>query len=91
MAWYEVQEEDEVVHVRASNTRTAIDKGFRRLCGMKFNLLPGVKMTLHCMRLRGGSEKVRILEQFYQRTRPQTRRDRETELIAKQQLKQGEI
>ncbi len=86
-AWYEIQEGKEVAHVRASNTRTAIDKGFRSLCGMDFTLPPGVPMTIRCIRLSGKSELVRTLESNYLATRPKDRREREAEIIAEQQLK----
>lgn len=71
--WYEVQEAEEVAHVRASNTRTAFDKGFRLLCGMDYKIPPGHKMTLTCMRLRGGTEKVKLLEKTYQEMRQKKR------------------
>jgi len=67
--WYEVQEGQEVIHVRATNTRTAFDKGFRALCGRDYKVPPGNMMTLRCLRLRGGSEKVKLLEQIYQDSR----------------------
>jgi len=72
-SWYEVQEDDEVVHVRATNTRTAFDRGFCLQCGSNYNLPPGQKMTMTVLRLRGGSEKVRLLEQVYRENRPPTR------------------
>lgn len=67
--WYEVQEGKETVHVRATNTRTAFDKGFRLLCGMNYKLLPGTAITLTCLRLRGGTEKVKLFERVYQDAR----------------------
>jgi len=67
--WYEVAEGGEVAHVRATNTRTAFDKGFRLHCGMDYKLPPGEKMTITCLRLRGGNEKVKLLEKVYQDSR----------------------
>jgi methionine aminopeptidase len=67
--WYEVQEGDEVAHVRATNTRTAIDRGFRLLCGMNYTLEPGTAMTIRVMRLSGRTEKVKLLEKVYQESR----------------------
>jgi hypothetical protein len=67
--WYEVQEGQEVSHIRATNTRTAFDKGFRILCGRDYKIPPGQKMTITCLRLRGGTEKVRLLEKVYQESR----------------------
>jgi hypothetical protein len=72
--WYEVQEGDEVAHVRATNTRTAFDRGFRLLCGMDYKLPPGQKMTMTVLRLRGGTEKVKFLEQVYQESRNPVRK-----------------
>lgn len=69
MAWYEVQEGEEFAHIRASNTRTAFDRGFRIHCGMGYNLKPGEKMTITVLRLRGGTEKVKLLETIYQDNR----------------------
>ena len=71
--WYEVQEGDEVVHVRATNTRTAFDRGFRLHCGMDYKLPPGQKMTITVLRLRGGTEKVKLLEEVYQESRKKKR------------------
>jgi hypothetical protein len=68
-AWYEVEEDGEIAHVRATNTRTAFDRGFTMLCGRYFKLAPGEKMTMHVLRLRGGSEKVKLLEKIYQDSR----------------------
>lgn len=65
-AWYEVAEGGESVHVRATNTRTAFDRGFRLLCGMDYKLPPGQKMTITVLRLRGGTDKFKLLEQVYQ-------------------------
>ena len=67
--WYEVVEGDELAHVRASNTRTAFDKGFCELCGTGYKLPPGHKMNISVMRLRGESEKVKFLEKVYQDSR----------------------
>ena len=67
--WYEVEEDGEVSHIRATNTRTAFDKGFRLLCGMDYKLPPGKKMTITCLRLHGGDEKVKLLEKVYQDSR----------------------
>lgn len=67
--WYEVEEAGEVAHVRATNTRTAFDRGFRLLCGMNYKLPPGQKMTITVLRLRGGTDKVKLLEKVYQETR----------------------
>jgi hypothetical protein len=71
--WYEVEEAGEVTHVRATNTRTAFDRGFRLHCGMNYKLAPGQKMTITVLRLRGGSEKVKRLEQIYQENRRATK------------------
>ncbi len=67
--WYEVKEGDEYAHVRASNTRTAFDKGFIATCGRDYKLRPGEVMTIHVIRLRGSTEKVKTLEQAYQESR----------------------
>lgn len=67
--WYEVEEGGEVAHVRATNTRTAFDRGFRMHCGMDYKLSPGQRMTITVLRLRGGSEKVKFLEKHYQDSR----------------------
>lgn len=64
--WYEVKEGDETSHIRASNTRTAFDKGFRLMCGMDYKVPPGQSITITCLRLRGGTETVKLLEQVYQ-------------------------
>jgi hypothetical protein len=73
--WYEVQEEEETVHVRATNTRTAFDRGFRLTCGMNYKLPPGQKMTITVLRLRGGTEKVKLLEQVYQDSRKKKKKE----------------
>jgi len=80
-AWYEIQEGDEIAHVRASNTRTAVDKGIRLLCGMDYKLPPGNVMVIKCLRLRGGTDKVKLLEKIYQERRPKTRLERESERL----------
>ncbi len=67
--WYEVQEGDEIIHVRATNTRTAFYKGFVSTCGRDYKLPPGGKMTITCVRLRGGTGKVKLLEKIYQDSR----------------------
>ncbi len=67
--WYEVEEDSEITHVRATNTRTAFDKGFRLLCGTDFKVQPGRTLTLKVLRLRGGSDVAKTLEKFYQETR----------------------
>lgn len=67
--WYEVEEDGEIAHIRATNTRTAFDEGFRLLCGRDFKLAPGTTMKLRVMRLRGGTEKVKLLEKVYQDSR----------------------
>lgn len=64
--WYEVEEDGETVHVRASNTRTAFDRGFRTLCGMDYKLPPGSTMDIRVTRLRGSTEMVKLLEKAYQ-------------------------
>lgn len=79
--WYQVTESRETVHVWASNTRTAFDKGFRLLCGREYKLPPGYQMTIICQRLRGGSQMVKDLEKVYQETKkkryPFKKRDEE--------------
>jgi len=72
--WYEVEEDGETAHVRATNTRTAFDRGFRLLCGRDFKVAPGAKMTITCLRLRGGTEKVKLLEKVYQEMRAKKKR-----------------
>ncbi len=71
--WYEVQEGQEIEHVRATNTRTAFYKGFTILCGSSYRLTPGHQMTITILRLRGNSEKVKLLEQVYQENRKKKR------------------
>jgi hypothetical protein len=63
--WYEVTGDKETGHVRATNTRTAFDKGFTLLYGANFKLLPGYQMRITVTRLRGGSDKVKSMEKFY--------------------------
>lgn len=64
--WYEVREGNEAEHVRASNTRTAFVKGFNLLCGTKYKLSPGYKMTISVVRIRGSSDIAKMLERNYQ-------------------------
>ena len=64
--WYEAKEGNETTHVRASNTRTAFDRAFRRMCGMDYKVPPGTTLTITVLRLRGGSEVAKTLEQVYQ-------------------------
>ncbi len=65
-SWYEIKEGDEIVCVRATNTRTAFNKGFGLTCGRNYKLPPGHQMTITCTRLRGGTGKVKLLEMMYQ-------------------------
>lgn len=67
--WYEVQEDGETTHVRATNTRTAFDRGFRQLCGRDYKLAPGTTMSIKVFRLRGGTDVVKTLENLYQESR----------------------
>ena len=71
--WYEVEEQKETVHVRASNTRTAFDRGFRLLCGMNYKVTPGETIHLRVTRLRGNTEMVKVLERTYQESHKKTR------------------
>jgi hypothetical protein len=71
--WYEFQEGNDVVNVRATNTRTALDRGFRLTCGMHYKLPPGQKMSITVLRLRGRTDKVKLLEQVYQESRQKRR------------------
>jgi hypothetical protein len=64
--WYEVTVDGDTQYIRASNTRTAFDKGFTTHNGRELKLKPGHSMTIRVLRLCGGTEKVKQLEKFYQ-------------------------
>ena len=68
--WYEVQEEDgETTCVRATNTRTALNRGFRRLYGREYKVAPGRFMRIKVLRLFGDTVAVETLEKIYQKSR----------------------
>jgi ribosomal protein L20A (L18A) len=65
-SWYEAKEGEETGHVRATNTRTAVDKAFTLMCGREYTLPIGEKMSITVLRLPKSNLIAQTLEKSYQ-------------------------
>lgn len=74
MQWYNFQMSGCCVNLRASNTRAALDKGFRIIESASFNLRIGSRLEIEIKRLPGGCEAAREVERKYQERRAEGKR-----------------